>query len=72
MICSSGALASLDRRMSSMFYSALAGATPQVRASLRRSRDRFLAFRERCGTEDCIAQAYRDRMDEIQDLSRGE
>jgi uncharacterized protein len=55
-----------------MFYSALTGATPQVRASLRRSRDRFLAFRERCGTEDCIAQAYRDRMDEIQDLSRGE
>jgi uncharacterized protein len=58
--------------MSSMFYSALANATPQVRASLRRSRDRFLAFRERCATEDCIAQAYRDRMDEIQDLSRAE
>jgi hypothetical protein len=72
LVCASGALAALDRRMSSMFYSALAGATPQVRANLRRSRDRFLAFRERCGTEQCVAQAYRDRMDEIQDLSRGQ
>jgi uncharacterized protein YecT (DUF1311 family) len=72
MVCASGALAALDRRMSSMFYSALAGATPQVRANLRRSRDRFLAFRNRCGTEQCVAQAYRDSMDEIQDLSRGQ
>ena len=72
MVCASGALSALDRRMSSMFYSALAGATPQVRANLRRSRDRFLAFRNRCGTEQCVAQAYRDRMDEIQDLSRGQ
>ncbi len=71
IVCGSGALASLDRRMSALFYSALAGASPQVRANLRRSRDRFLAFRERCGSEDCIAQAYRDRMDEIEDISRG-
>ncbi len=72
LVCGSGSLASLDRRMSALFYSALAGASPQVRANLRRSRDRFLAFRERCGSEDCIAQAYRDRMDEIEDISRGQ
>jgi uncharacterized protein YecT (DUF1311 family) len=72
MVCGSGALAALDRRMSSMFYSALAGAAPGTRAALRRSRDRFLAFRERCGNEACIAQAYRDRMDEIADIAGGE
>jgi uncharacterized protein len=71
MVCGSGALSALDRRMSALFYSALAGASPQVRASLRGSRDRFLNFRERCPTEDCVAQAYRDRMDEIEDMSRG-
>jgi uncharacterized protein YecT (DUF1311 family) len=71
MVCGSGALAALDRRMSSMFYSALAGGDNQVRAALRRSRDRFLAFRERCGDEACVAQAYRDRMDEITDLAGG-
>jgi len=72
LVCGSGALAALDRRMSSMFYSALANAPPGTRAALRRSRDRFLAFRERCGSEACIAQAYRDRMDEIQDIAAGQ
>jgi uncharacterized protein YecT (DUF1311 family) len=72
MICGNGSLASLDRRMSAAFYSALATSSPEARANLRRSRDRFLAFRERCGDEACIAQAYRDRMDEIEDMSRAE
>jgi len=69
MVCGSGALAALDRRMSSMFYSALARADAGTRAALRRSRDRFLAFRNRCGDEACVAQAYRDRMDEIEDIA---
>ncbi|HEY0116456.1 MAG TPA: hypothetical protein VGB54_12125 [Allosphingosinicella sp.] len=72
MVCSSGSLAALDRRMSSMFYSALAEADGATRAQLRRSRDRFLSFRERCGSEACVAQAYRDRMDEISDMVRGD
>jgi uncharacterized protein len=71
MVCSNAGLAALDRRMSSLFYSALADADPETRAELRRSRGRFLAFRERCGSEACIAQAYRDRMDEINDIMRG-
>ncbi len=71
MVCSSPGLAALDRQMSSLFYSALADADPGTRAVLRRSRDRFLAFRERCGSEACVAQAYRDRMDEIRDIMSG-
>ena len=35
----------------------------------RESRDRFLAYRERCGDEDCVAQAYVDRIDEIADIA---
>lgn len=71
MVCGNGSLASLDRRMSSVFYSALAQADNETRVALRRSRDRFLAFRDRCGDEACVAQAYRDRMDEIADISNG-
>ena len=69
MVCSSERLASLDRAMSSQFYAALSRADEPVRAELRRSRDRFLSYREQCGDERCVEQAYRDRMDEIDDIA---
>lgn len=69
MVCSSDRLASLDRQMSSQFYSALSRGSERQRAELRRSRDRFLAYRERCPDENCVAQAYRDRMEEISDIA---
>jgi uncharacterized protein len=69
MVCGSDRLASLDRSMASLYYEALDGADPRARADLRRSRDRFLAYRERCGSESCVAQAYRDRMEEIEDIA---
>ena len=71
MVCGSERLASLDRAMSSQFYSALSRGDEHVRAELRRSRDRFLAYRERCGDAGCVEQAYRDRMDEIRDIASG-
>ena len=72
MICSNGSLAALDRQMSSNYYSALAEGDSGTRRALRRSRDRFLAFRERCPDEACVAQAYRDRMAEIRDIAAAE
>ena len=69
MVCSSDRLAALDRQMSSLFYSELGRGTERQRADLRRSRDRFLAYRERCPDESCVAQAYVDRMDEIRDIA---
>ena len=68
MVCSSGQLSALDRDMSSQFFSAMAEGNGRTRAELRRSRDRFLAFRERCRSEACVAGAYRDRMREIRDI----
>lgn len=68
MVCGSDGLAALDRTMSSQFYSALSNGDAATRAELRRTRDRFLAYRERCPDEACVAQAYRDRMDEIRDI----
>ena len=68
MVCSSDRLAAKDRAMSSLFYSALADGDPRTRAELRRTRDRFLAYRDRCGNEGCIADAYDGRMREIRDI----
>jgi len=68
MVCSSSSLAARDRAMSSLYYSALANADPGQRQALRRTRDRFLAYRERCGSEACIAEAYEGRMMEIRDI----
>ena len=71
MVCSSEHLAELDRRMSSLYYSALREARPRVRTRLTRTRDQFLAYRERCPTEACVADAYRGRMEEIRDIADG-
>lgn len=68
MVCSNGGLASRDRAMSSQYYSALAGADSDQRRALRKTRDRFLAYRERCGSEACVAEAYEGRMMEIRDI----
>jgi hypothetical protein len=69
MVCADSGLASLDRKMSAIFYSALDQADARERRELRRSRDRFLAARERCATENCVAEAYRDRIDEIREIT---
>jgi uncharacterized protein YecT (DUF1311 family) len=71
MVCGSDDLARADRAMSSTFYAALARADGETRAELRSSRDRFLRFRDRCGSEACVAQAYADRTAEIRDIAAG-
>ncbi len=67
-VCGNHRLAALDRSMSSLFYSALSDADAQRRAELRRTRDRFLSYRERCRDEACVADAYQGRMEEIRDI----
>ena len=68
MVCRSDRLARADRRMAAMYDNAMAAADPDTRRLLRRTRDAFLAYRERCGTEACIAQAYEGREAEIRDI----
>ena len=70
MVCGSGRLAAKDRAMSSLFYSALNDADPRQRRELRRTRDRFLVYRDRCADEACVADAYDGRMEEIRDIMR--
>lgn len=70
MVCRSPRLASLDRSMSSLYFSSLSNASGPARRALQASRNRFLAYRDRCASEACIAQAYQDRMREISDIMR--
>lgn len=70
-VCNNDGLAALDRQMAAQFGGAVSRAGPQERALLERTRGRFLAFRDRCGTNACIADAYRGRMREISDIMAG-
>jgi uncharacterized protein YecT (DUF1311 family) len=68
IVCGDAGLARQDRSMASLYYSAMAEADARTRAELRRTRDRFIAYRERCSDPACIAEAYGGRMREIRDI----
>lgn len=70
-VCDSPALAALDRSMAARYNGAVANGGPDERRLLVQTRDRFLGFRDRCGTDACIANAYRGRMREIDDIVAG-
>ena len=69
MVCANPSLAASDRRMASVYYAAMADADGERRRQLRRSRDRFLARRESCRTEACVAAAYEERVREIRQMA---
>jgi hypothetical protein len=71
-VCASPALAAKDRAMASLYYDLMARSDPSTRSHLRRSRDSFLARRERCGGEECIAAAYDSRSAEIRRIAEGD
>jgi hypothetical protein len=70
-VCNDPALAYYDRQMASQFNAALANADSDERALLEQTRSRFLRFRDRCRTNQCIADVYRGRMREIRDIMSG-
>ena len=67
-ICNDPGLASLDREMATNFNRAMIGADQRQRQLLQGSRARFLSYRDRCATNQCIADVYRSRMQEIDDI----
>ena len=70
-VCSDSGLSALDVNMASQYRRALAGASPEEQALLRRTADRFLAYRDRCPNRACIGDAYVGRMREIRDIMEG-
>ena len=70
-VCNDPRLGALDRQMASQFNNALSQADPEQRALLQQTRSSFLSFRDRCGSESCVADTYRGRMREIADIMAG-
>jgi hypothetical protein len=70
-ICSDPGLAALDRQMASDFQRAMMGADRHQRRLLERTRNRFLTYRNRCATNQCIAETYQSRIREIGDIMTG-
>lgn len=71
-VCNNPGLADLDRQMASLYNRSLGGADAEQRNLLERTRSRFLAYRDRCRSEACIAGAYQGRMREIRDIMAGQ
>ena len=70
-VCNDPGLGALDRQMASQFNNALSSADPEERDLLQRTRNSFLSYRDRCGSNSCIAETYRGRMREISDIMAG-
>lgn len=70
-VCSNAGLAALDRNMAAQYVTAMSGASPQQKDLLRKTRDRFMEYRDRCPNRTCIGDAYVGRMREIRDIMDG-
>jgi len=70
-VCADAGLATLDRNMAAQYGRAMANGSPEQQALLRRTRDRFLGYRDRCPDTRCIGDAYVGRMREIRDIMEG-
>lgn len=71
-VCSDSGLSALDVNMATQYSRAISAASPEQRALLQRTRDRFLAYRDRCPNRSCIGDAYVGRMKEIRDIMEGD
>ena len=70
-VCSDSGLSALDVNMATQYRRAIGSASPEEGALLQRTRDRFVAYRDRCPNRSCIADAYVGRMKEIRDIMEG-
>ena len=71
-VCANTGLAALERAMTSRYIGAIATADPDAVRLLRQTRDPFLGYRERCGSDaGCIDRVYRGRIREIDDIVAG-
>ena len=64
-ICANDSLAALDRSVNAAFNDAAQNADPDTRDDLEDGRHSFLARVQRCDDEDCLADVYNDRIDEL-------
>ncbi|MBA3677239.1 MAG: hypothetical protein H0W74_07525 [Sphingosinicella sp.] len=72
MVCGSASLAAKDRAMAATYAAGRDDGNRRTRRALERTRDAFLAYRDRCSDQACVSQAYDGRMREIRDILAAE
>lgn len=70
-VCSDPGLAALDRQMASDFNRAMSIGDDRQKRLLQKTRTRFLNYRNRCVTDQCIQETYESRIREIGDIMTG-
>jgi len=70
-VCGDAGLAALDRNMAAQYARSMGIASPEQRALLQRTHERFTGYRDRCPSNACIGDAYVGRMREIRDIMEG-
>ena len=65
-VCASPRLAALDVEMSELFFDVRAAADPETRIDLEATRADFIARRQSCRDDACIARVYRERIGELE------
>ncbi|MFL6751023.1 MAG: lysozyme inhibitor LprI family protein, partial [Sphingomicrobium sp.] len=69
MICDDAELARLDRYLNQLYDEALIFSNaPGYKSQLREFQNQFLEDRNACRTTDCIADAYRAQMENLQEI----
>ena len=68
LVCADPDLATLDRTMAARYFRALKIADPAQAARLQQSGGAFIRGRNRCTDADCVADAYQDRIAEIDEI----
>lgn len=69
MICGSPSLAAKDKAMAARYHEAVDAAPVSTRRAITGSRASFIARRDRCSSESCVAAAYDERIAEIRELA---
>lgn len=70
-VCSDPGLAALDRQMAADFNRAMSIGDDRQKRLLQKTRTRFLNYRNRCVTDQCIEETYQSRIREIGDIMTG-
>ena len=70
-VCGDAGLAALDRNMAAQYARSMGIASPEQRALLQQTHERFTGYRDRCPNNACIGDAYVGRMREIRDIMEG-
>ena len=70
-VCSDPGLAALDRQMAADFNRGMSSGDDRQRRLLQKTRTRFLNYRNRCATDQCIQETYQSRIREIGDIMTG-